>query len=412
MAVPKVAPQPASVAQLERLLESPEIQRLIAELAETRWTGRPGYPVRTMVGMALAKSVYALPTWTKVVALVGEHWRLQRVLGCEGDPPSKWAAYRFAAKLRENGQAVERCIDSVVEGLKAKLPTYGTDLAIDASDMPAYANGQRFVSKDSEIERNWHTDPDASWGHRSAVSTRRGGGFFGYRLHMATCTATDLPVAWSVETAKANETRFAADLIDTAQRRGCMAATAAMDKGYDQRPVYEQRAERDCLPLIPLRRTPDVKRGDHSPPTCSHGEWKFAGADRRRGASKWRCPTGECAPASTWVVASRLHPLIPRETKRFKAGYRKRAAVEREFGRLKTCWGLKPLRVRGLERVRLHADLTVLTKLACALSRARSTRSLAGGRSKEPQGCGRAAQASSGAGSGARAPSGKHRSGG
>lgn len=31
-----------------------------------------------------------------------------------------------------------------------------------------------------------------------------------------------------------------------------------------------------------------------------------------------------------------------------------------------------PLRVRGIERVRLHADLTVLAKLACALSRART----------------------------------------
>ncbi len=371
MAVPKVAPRPA-VETVANLLDSPEIGRLIRELEETRWTGRPGYPIRTMVGLALVKSLYALPTWTKVVALVAEHWKLQRVLCCEGDPPSKWAAYRFAAKLRENGDKVESCIDAVVEGLKAKLPTYGRDLAIDASDMPAYANGQRFVSKDSEVERNWHTDPDASWGHRSAVSTRRGGGFFGYRLHAAVCTATDLPVAWTVETAKAHETRFVADLLDTAQRRGAMAATAALDKGYDIQRIHTECMERDCLPLIPLRQTPDVKRGHHRPPTCSHGEWKFAGADRKRGASKWRCPTGECKPASTWVAADRLHPLIPRETKRFKAGYRKRAAVEREFGRLKNQWGLKPLRVRGLDRVRLHADLTVLTKLACALARARA----------------------------------------
>jgi hypothetical protein len=361
----------ASTAALEGLLDSPEIGRLIRELEATRWTGRPGYPIRTMLGLALAKSLYALPTWTRVVALVAEHWKLQRVLGCEGDPPSKWAAYRFAEKLRDNGESVERCIDSVVEGLKAKLPTYGRDLAIDASDMPAYANGQRYVSKDSDVERNWHTDPDASWGHRSAVSTRRGGGFFGYRLHAAVCTATDLPVAWAVETAKAHETRFVADLLDTAKRRGAMAATAAMDKGYDIERIHTECMERDCLPLIPLKQTPDVKRGEHRPPECEHGAWTFAGADRKRGATKWRCPTGECKPASTWVVADRLHPLIPRETKRFKAGYRKRAAVEREFGRLKDQWGLRPLRVRGLERVRLHADLTVLTKLACALSRAR-----------------------------------------
>jgi len=385
LASPKLSGGTASTAALEQLLDSPEIGHLIEELEATRWTGRPGYPIRTMIGMALAKSLYALPTWTRVVALVAEHWKLQRVLGCEGDPPSKWAAYRFAAKLRENGDKVERCIDAVVEGLKAKLPTYGRDLAIDASDMPAYANGQRYVSKDSEVERNWHTDPDASWGHRSAVSTRRGGGFFGYRLHAAVCTATDLPVAWTVETAKAHETRFVADLLDTAQRRGAMAATATLDKGYDIQRIHSECMERDCLPLIPLKRTPDVKRGDHRPPECQHGVWTFAGADRKRGASKWRCPTGECAPASTWIAADRLHPLIPRETKRFKAGYRKRAAVEREFGRLKNQWGLKPLRVRGLDRVRLHADLTVLTKLACALARARSTRSLPEDRSAAPR---------------------------
>jgi transposase, IS5 family len=267
---------------------------------------------------------------------------------------------------------VERCIDSVVAGLKEKFPSYGTDLAIDASDMPAYANGQRYVSKDSEVERDWHTDPDASWGHRSAVSTRRGGGFFGYRLHAAVCTATDLPVAWTVETAKANETRFAVRLIDEAHRRGLIAASACMDKGYDQRPVYEQCAESDCLPLIPLRATPDVKRGDDAPPSCQHGAWTFAGSDQKRGASKWRCPTGECRPASTWLKADRLHPLIPRSSKRWKAAYRKRASVEREFGRLKNQWGLKPLRVRGLSRVRLHADLTILTQLACALAKARA----------------------------------------
>jgi len=383
MAVPKGTARP-SAAVVADLLDSPEIGRLIEELHATRWTGRPGYPIRTMIGLALAKSLYAIPTWTKTVALVREHWALQRALDCEGEPPSVWAAYRFAEKLRDNGEMVERCIDSVVAGLKDKLPSYGTDLAIDASDMPAYANGQRYVSKDSEVERNWHTDPDASWGHRSAVSTRRGGGFFGYRLHAAVCTATDLPVAWTVETAKANETRFAVGLIDEAQRRGVMAASACMDKGYDQRPVYEQCAERDCLPLIPLRATPDVKRGDDAPPCCEHGTWTFAGSDRKREASKWRCPTGECRPASTWIAASRLHPLIPRESKRWKAAYRKRASVEREFGRLKHQWGLGPLRVRGLERVRLHADLTILTKLACALARARAAVNAARTQSARP----------------------------
>ncbi len=122
-----------------------------------------------------------------------------------------------------------------------------------------------------------------------------------------------------------------------------------------------------AVPIIPLRETPDVKRGADKPPTCEHGEWTFAGADRGRDASKWRCPTGDCQPGSRWIKADRLHPLIPRETPRWRNLYRGRAAVEREFGRLKHEWALSPLRVRGLERVRLHADLTILAKLGTAL---------------------------------------------
>jgi hypothetical protein len=41
-------------------------------------------------------------------------------------------------------------------------------------------------------------------------------------------------------------------------------------------------------------------------------------------------------------------------------------------GRLKHNYGLAFLRVRGIERVRLHADLTMLARLALAVSRART----------------------------------------
>ena len=41
-------------------------------------------------------------------------------------------------------------------------------------------------------------------------------------------------------------------------------------------------------------------------------------------------------------------------------------------GRLENEWALTPLRVRGIERVRLHADLTIIAKLSCALARERA----------------------------------------
>jgi transposase, IS5 family len=361
-----------SVAEdLSSILASPEVSRLVDELQATRWTGRPGYPLRAMIGMALAKSLYALPTWTRVVALVREHPTLAEVIAPDGHVPSQWACYRFTAKLREHTNLLEGCIAGVLKELKRRNPLLGWDVAIDASDMPAYANGQRYRYKGGP-EREKYSDPDASWGHRSAVSTRKGGGFYGYRIHMAVCAKTDLPLAWRVETGKTNEVPAVAPLLDKLRTLGIKPETCAMDKGYDRGPVYEACEDRGCHPIVPLMQTPAVKQGKDKPPSCEHGEWRFAGADSKRKASKWRCPTGECKPASVWIKAERLHTQIPRETLRWKGLYRGRASVERAFGRLKNEWALAPLRVRRIERVRLHADLTVLSQLSSALVQSRA----------------------------------------
>jgi Transposase DDE domain len=166
--------------------------------------------------------------------------------------------------------------------------------------------------------------------------------------------------------------QFAVPLIDAARAHGFAAETCALDTGYDLEAVYAALEDRDCRPIMPLRETPAVKAGTHKPPTCEHGEWRFAGSDDSRKASKWRCPTGECKPASVWIKASHIHTLIPRSSDRWRKLYCRRASVEREFGRLKHDWALLPVRVRGIERVRVHADLTILAELSCALARARA----------------------------------------
>lgn len=153
---------------------------------------------------------------------------------------------------------------------------------------------------------------------------------------------------------------------------GFTPRVAVLDKGYDGAPIYQACEDRDIRPVIPLKLTGNVVKGLHNPPSCEHGTWTFAGSDTKRGASKWRCPTAECTPASVWVMANRLHILIPRGTDRWRRLYRERTAVEGEFGVLKHEWAMPPLRVRGRDRVALHVDLTILARLASALIRAQS----------------------------------------
>ncbi len=270
---------------LASILDSAEIQQLIEDLEGTRWTGRPGYPIRALMGVALAKSLYAIPTWSRTVALVHEHEALQRALGAV---PSVYAAYRFASKLRAHKQLLNACIERVLSRLATENPGMGENIAIDASDLPAYANGQRYVSNGGrERAPAEYSDQDASWGHRSAVSTRKGGGFYGYRLHAAVCTTTGLPLAWQVRTAKDNEIPVALPLLDETLKQH-RVATVAMDKGYDQAILYDGCHARGADAIVPLKRT------RHAIPEC-----------------KLR---------------------VPRD-KHWKKLYKARGAVEREFGR-------------------------------------------------------------------------------
>jgi hypothetical protein len=332
MARGKVA-RGTAVGDVAELLDSHEITALIAELDGLRDTrGNKGYGARALVGACLIKSLFNLATWTWVAALIAEHPGLQAALG---GSPSCWAMYRFSRKLRENRPALAACLDACTAALRVEYPDFGRDVAIDASDLAAFANGQRYVSQGGK-ERERFSDPDASWGHRSAVSTRKGGGFYGFKLHAAVCTATDLPLAWRVETARRQESNFVTPLLDTLHARGFQPETCAMDKGYDNSRVYAECEERGVEPVIPLR------------------------------GAKGKQPTMPIG------IGGRLFPRIPRHTQRWRDLYRGRAAVEREFGRLKHDYGLAPLRVRGLERVALHADLVMLARLGQALLRSRA----------------------------------------
>ena len=242
-----------------------------------------------------------------------DHAALRVALGIGADEmPSHWACYRFAAKLRDCGDALDECIASVLSALHVERPEMGAQVAIDGSDLPAYANGQRFLYNHGP-ERQAYSDPDASWDHRSAVSTRKGGGFYGYKVHGCVDVATELPVAWQVESANEAESPKVSALLDLTRSRGFDVSTAILDRGYDVTPVYDACEARNIRPIIPLRETIAVKAGMAAPLKCEHGEWTFAESDTKRGASKWRCSTGECAPASVWVRADRTPwSLAPR----------------------------------------------------------------------------------------------------
>ena len=137
MASPTV-PRRSVAAEVATILDSPEVAALVAELDALRFVGRRGYGSRTLLGACIVKALYALPTWTRVTDLIAEYSALAETLG---GTPSHWACYRFATKLRNERERIAGCIDALAASLREAHPDMGREVAIDASDMPAYANG-------------------------------------------------------------------------------------------------------------------------------------------------------------------------------------------------------------------------------------------------------------------------------
>ena len=311
-------PSAHDAQQIAAMLRLPEIVQLTADLGETRWTGRPGYPIRTMIGAALVKAVYALPTWTRTARLVAEHVALREVIG---DVPSHWACYRFAAKLRDHGDMLTACIDRVLAALREAHPEMGETVAIDRSDVPAYANGHKHVGNKNGPPRTRYADPDAGWGHRSSISTRKGGGFYRHKIHTAVCTRTELPVAWTVRAANDSEQEMVGGPLDCIIGRGFATGVAVMDKGYDGEQMYTECESRDIRPVIALKETRPSRPAGTCLPHASTGPGRSPG------------PTPSAARPSG---AARRASAGPRPRGSRPAGFTRSSRMRRSGGRRTT----------------------------------------------------------------------------
>ena len=121
-----------------------------------------------------------------------------------------------------------------------------------------------------------YSDPDASWGHRSAVSTRKGGGFYGYKIHAAVCATRACRSRGRSRRARANESLYVAPLLDAVKARGYDAETVAMDRGYDNNRVYAEchergvsRSSRSARVGFSLRRRSSAARTSGRPSTAA-----------------------------------------------------------------------------------------------------------------------------------------------
>jgi IS5 family transposase len=372
--------------RLAMVLEALDAEKLIMTLEHERWTGRKGYPIRGMWSALIAGVVYNCRSMAEVVRLLKHSLEIRAVCGFSKDNmPSEDALGRMVKKLAGHEDMLEECFRGLVDRLRQLLPGFGHKLAVDSTDIEAYANGHRANP----------SDPDARWGAKGTETGARKRRdlyrWFGYKLHLVVDALYELPVSYEVTAANESDTRQMKVLLEKAVPSGTenRPEVVIADKGYDSQENYRLVIEGyGAAPIIPIREREGMQMPDicnaKGTPTCGCGlEMVFWGRDGNY--LKYRCPQalgkGKCSFLSPCSASSygyvlklpimddpRRHPPVPRESQKWRRLYRLRGAVERVNSRVKGLLGLGRITVRGMTKVTMRALLSLLVMLAAALS--------------------------------------------
>ena len=388
--------------RLLKVLEALPAEKLLITLEQEHWTGRKGYSVRGLWSTLIAGLLNQCHSLADIVRLLKRDKETRLVCGFSKDAmPGEDALGRFLKKLVKHATVLDEFIQALVDKLRELLPGFGAKLAVDSTDILAYANGYR----------EYPADTDARWGAKKKGNSQdqakteagkvRGEKkepdvyyWFGYKLHLIIDALYELPLAFILTPANEADTTYLKPLLKKARvnQEKMRPEVVITDKGYDSQEnntfVYQ---ECKAVPIIPIRERKDAQLADicnaQGTPLCSCGlTMVYWGRDGNY--LKYRCPyaLGKAECKSRFRCSSspygyvlklpiaedvRRHPPVPRESKKWKRLYNMRTAVERVNSRVKKLLGLGEITLRGIQKVTVRSALSLLIMLAAAVSMAK-----------------------------------------
>ena len=291
------------------------IRGFLTSLYHREGAGRKPYPPVSMLKAQLLKHLWRVPSDRRLSLLLKRNKRVARACGFKQRTPSHGLFTHFRYRLGKDGY--EKVFSLLLEQLLKRGAINGEVVALDGTAIKAY-------SQRSRDNKTGKSDPEAR------VGRARRGFVLGYKVHIACCTGSELPLAFMVASCNMNEKLFAKPLLEKLKKLGVKFKAVLADAQYNSSKVREDVKRFGAEPVIPYRRSSKVKNG------------LKVGKD-----------------------------FITRGIKRLVKLFRKRVSVERMFGRAKEWLLLDHLRVRGLEQAFIHACLSFSAMLTVALTAVR-----------------------------------------
>lgn len=361
--------------QLRAIFEALPDEELLAALEATRWTGRPGYAIRVMWRSVVASFVLGIVHDTDLVRALQGNPVLASACGItdQSGVPTKFAYCRFRKKLLGFTELVQNVFTSIVTALKDSIPDLGQTVAVDTTDIKAWAH---------QSQSHRHVDIDAGWGVKD--KTGRKHYWLGYKAHVVVDTATELLLWFKVTPGNTHDGKTMPALLTEAKQAlpWLQPIHVLADKGYDSRESFRFVAEDlKALPIIDVqaRRGMGAKARESRPCEAMPIPELFGGTIRYQCTRRpWdpKCPRfGEGCPYQPPVIGTKQHAVFalpyyeqytpfPYGSTEWKLLYNQRVSVERAFSRAKTYRKLDGLRVRRMAKARLHVALSLLAMVA------------------------------------------------
>jgi len=368
--------------KLELIFEDIDLKPVVKSLSTNSKKGPKGYDIKSIIRAFLAQRIENIPTRVALVRRLKEDPVFSHVcgFGFYSEVPSEATLSRYFKKLSES-DSLETLYSKLLDKAHQMDIINPETAAIDASKLTSYerAKPQSQVDKDNPNTPDWGSKYDS---HHNKIT------WFGWKVHLAVDTSSELPLAISLTPANESDGNEALPLVQKVSQilNGIKCQQPdfwTMDSAYDRHTIYKQILfDYNAQAIIPINtrnsKQPPAGYYDYKgTPICSAGH-KMVYWGHYNGDNKFRCPhvcdKVDCVHGSAWCSDSNYghvtktrpkhdprYVSVPhRDSSTWDDIYDKRTSVERTFSRLKEQLGLKNVRVKGKKKVMTHILLSCI----------------------------------------------------
>ena len=414
--------QNENLGDLERLknvLNNLPDGKLIEKLKSIRGQGRNEWPVEAMWNALIAGFVFDHDSIASLIRELNRNSRLRILCGFQPHfysmltketdengkrirkekrklAPTPSAFTNFLNNLRKCQEELREMFDCLVEYMYGHLSDFGEIPAVDGKAIQSYA------AKTSKKNSGNRGERDADWCRKTYTTTKPDGEkiiktkkWFGFRLHLISDAAYELPVDFEVTKASCSEIKEAEKMLGTIKEtyppkiERCQYFLA--DRGYDSTDMIDWLTTEGVSPIIDIR---NCWQGEETrqfletdliydykgkvsfvPERGDPIELLYRGYDKSRDCQRYgfhpkyhdrrifRIPL---------KTDSRIFTKAARNSKKWKRLYKKRTSIERINGRLDRDFQFEKHTIRGLEKMKMFLTLTMIIHPASAKAKIES----------------------------------------